>query len=199
LWVVTRAGLTPALVVADAAALADEAGFDALTLSAVARRLGVQTASLYAHVRDRGALLDGVTALAMAEVAARIATGIAGRSGRDALRGYADAFRDYAREHPGRWAAMQRRAGPAAVAAPSAVDVVALTDALLRGYAVPADQRVHVIRLLGSTINGFVQLERIGSFDHSAPAPADSWGRTVDALDSLLRAWPAPDTEDTPA
>jgi len=58
---------------------------------------------------------------------------------------------------------------------------------------------VHVIRLLGSTINGFVQLERIGSFDHSAPAPADSWDRVVDALDTLLRAWPAPDPEDPSA
>jgi len=187
----TRARLTPAAVVADAAALADEAGFDALTLSAVARRLGVQTASLYSHVRDRAALLDGVTALALAEVAARIAAGIAGRSGRPALRAYADAFRDYAREHPGRWAALQRRVGPAAVAAPSAVDVVTLTDALLRGYAVPASERVHVIRVLGATINGFVTLEGIGSYDHSAPAPDASWDRAVDALDTLLRSWPA--------
>ncbi|RMI03327.1 TetR/AcrR family transcriptional regulator, partial [Cellulomonas triticagri] len=95
-------GLTPARVVAEAAALADELGSsDALTLTAVARRLGVQTASLYAHVRDREALLDGLTALALAEVGARIATGVAGRSGRAALAGYADAFRDYARAHPG--------------------------------------------------------------------------------------------------
>jgi AcrR family transcriptional regulator len=190
-------GLTPARVVAEAAALADELGSsDALTLTAVARRLGVQTASLYAHVRDREALLDGLTALALAEVGARIATGVAGRSGRAALAGYADAFRDYARAHPGRWAALQRRAGPAAAAAPSAVDVVALTDAVLRDYAVPPAERVHVVRLLGSTVNGFVNLERVGSFDHSAPAPEQSWERVVDALDALLRAWPTP-TEDS--
>jgi AcrR family transcriptional regulator len=195
----TRAGLTPALVVAEAAAVADELGFDAVTVSAVARRLGVQSASLYAHVRDRGALLDGVTALAMAEIAARMAPAIAGRSGRDALRGYADAFRDYAQEFPGRWAALQRRAGPTAVASTAAVDVVTLTDAVLRGYALPEAERVHVVRLLGATINGFVTLEQIGSYDHRAPTPARSWDRTVDALDLLLRSWSTLPAKDTPA
>ncbi|MFF1530205.1 WHG domain-containing protein [Cellulomonas sp. NPDC058312] len=195
----TRAGLTPAVVVAEAAAVADELGFDAITVSAVARRLGVQSASLYAHVRDRGALLDGVTALAMAEIAARMAPAIAGRSGRDALRGYADSYRDYAREFPGRWAALQRRAGPAAVASTAAVDVVALTDAVLRGYAIPDTERVHVVRLLGATINGFVTLEQIGSLDHRAPAPEQSWDRAVDALDLLLRTWSALPAKDTPA
>jgi AcrR family transcriptional regulator len=194
----TRVGLTPVVVVAEAAVLADEAGFDALTVSAVARRLGVQTASLYSHVRDRAALLDGVTVVAMSDLAARVAAAIAGRSGRAALAGWAGAHRDYARAHPGRWAAMQRPAGPAAVASPAAADVVRLTDAVLRGYALPDGERVHVIRLLGSTVNGFVHLEGIGSFGHRAPATADSWERLVDALDHLLRTWPAP-TEETPA
>ena len=77
-----RAPLTAALVITDAAALADEAGFEAVTLSAVARRLGVQAPSLYSHVRDREALLDGVAGRALAELAARIAAAIAGRAGR---------------------------------------------------------------------------------------------------------------------
>ncbi|SDE12359.1 TetR-like C-terminal domain-containing protein [Glycomyces harbinensis] len=187
----TRTALTAAAVVADAAALADEAGFETVSLSAVARRLGVRTPSLYSHVRDLEALLDGVAALALAELAGRVAAAIAGRAGRAALEGYAAAYRSYARESPGRWQSMQRRAGDAVVRSDAARETVALTGAVLRGYPVPEDEHVHAIRLLGSTINGFLALERIGGFDHSEPSSEESWSRTVDALDALLRAWPA--------
>lgn len=186
-----RVRLTPHTVVAEAAALADEHGLDAVTLSAVARRLGVRTPSLYSHVRDHAALLDGVSATALADLSARVAEAVAGRAGRRALEGLAGAHRSFARECPGRWESLQRRVGPAAVGSPGARTIVTLTDAVLRGYDLPPTERVHATRLLGSTINGYLTLERIGSFDHSEPAPDASWDRAVDALDALLRAWPA--------
>lgn len=186
-----RAPLTPDTVIAEATALADESGLEAVTLSAVARRLGVRTPSLYSHVRDHSALLDGVSAVALADLTARVAESVAGRSGLPALAGLARAHRAFAREAPGRWQALQRRAGPSVVASDAALSIVALTDAVLRGYDIPPGERVHVTRLLGSTINGFLTLERIGSFDHSEPGPETSWERTVVALDTLLRAWPA--------
>lgn len=186
----TRTPLTSGSVIAEAATLADESGLEAVTLSAVARRLGVRTPSLYSHVRDHAALLDGVSAVALADLTARVAEAVAGRSGLPALEGLAEAHRAFARQSPGRWQALQRRAGPTVVASDAARSIVALTDAVLRGYDIPAGERVHVTRLLGSTINGYLALEHIGSFDHSAPDPEVSWRRTIVALDTLLRAWP---------
>ena len=187
----SRTALTAAAVVADAADLADAEGFDAVTLSAVARRLGVKTPSLYSHVRDLGALRDGITALALSELAKAASLAIAGRSGGDALHGFADAHREFARTNPGLWQSLERRAGAGAVDSDAARGFVALTDAVLRGYGLSPADRVHAIRLLGSTINGFIALERIGSFDHSQPAPETSWRIALDALDSLLVAWPS--------
>src|SRR5262249_53912537 len=46
-----RAGLDSESVVAAAAAMADEDGLEAVTLTRLAGRLGVRTPSLYAHVR----------------------------------------------------------------------------------------------------------------------------------------------------
>lgn len=185
-----RIHLTATAIIGEAADLADEAGFDAVTLSAVARRLGVQTPSLYSHIRDHAALLDGITALALAELADRAAVAIAGRAGRVALHSFADVHRAYSQESPGRWQSLQRRAGAAAVESIAARNFVALTNAVLLGYDLPQGERVHATRLIGSTINGFLTLERIGSFDHSEPAPEASWRKTLDALDSLLLAWP---------
>ena len=96
----SRANLSPRVVVQAAADLADREGFEQVTLSAVARSLGVRTASLYNHVRDRAGLLAGVHELALDELADRIATEVAGRAGRDALGGLAHAQRDFARACP---------------------------------------------------------------------------------------------------
>jgi AcrR family transcriptional regulator len=185
-----RAKLTPAAVIAAAAELADREGFDAITLSALARHFAVQTASLYSHVRDRSALLDGVQELALGELADRIAVAIGGRSGREALASLAEAHRDYARQSPGRWAALQRPAAPAVVSSDAARRLASLTLAMLRGYRLPETELVHATRLLGSTINGFLALEAAGSFGHREPATDVSWRRSLDALDAVFRSWP---------
>jgi hypothetical protein len=141
-------------------------------------------------VRDLAGLRDGITALALGELSDLIAVAIAGRSGREALRGFADAHRAYATRSPGRWQSLQRRAGPAAVQSPAARRLVTLTDAVLLGYALSTVDRVHATRMIGSTINGFLALERVGSFDHRAPEPQSTWSVTLDALDEMLSSWP---------
>ncbi len=55
-----RPALTRAAVVAAAVALADEEGLAALSMRAVARRLGVEAMSLYHHVANKDDLLDGM-------------------------------------------------------------------------------------------------------------------------------------------
>lgn len=52
-----RRALDRPRIVGAALALLDEVGLDALTMRALAERLGVKAASLYRHVRDKGELL----------------------------------------------------------------------------------------------------------------------------------------------
>ncbi|MFG6475241.1 WHG domain-containing protein [Microbacterium sp. P06] len=185
-----RAKLSPSSVVADAAALADLEGLDAVTVSAVARRLGVQPASLYEHVRGVDALFDGVQVLALGELGALIGAGVAGRSGVDALRGLAEAHRGYALARPGAWAALQRTAGEAVATSAEAARVADLMLAAVRGYPVPARDLIHAVRFVGATINGFLALTRADAFGHRADSVEDSWAAAVDALDRALNTWP---------
>ncbi|RFA10355.1 hypothetical protein B7R54_14910 [Subtercola boreus] len=187
-----RQNLTRRSVLEAAADLADRDGFDAISVSLLARTLGVQPASLYSHVRDRAAVLDGVHTLALGELADRIAAEIAGRSRRDALVGMIGAYRGFARDRPGRWDALQRPANAETVQSGEAARLVELTWAVLRGYALPDAELVHATRLVGATINGFLSLERVGSFGHRAPDTEVSWARAVDVLDAALAAWPVP-------
>ncbi|MFC0601512.1 TetR/AcrR family transcriptional regulator [Streptomyces palmae] len=186
-----RAGLTAARVTQAAADLADEAGFDKVTVSAVARVCGVRDASLYSHVKSLQDLRTRIALLAGEELADRVAAAVAGRSGRDALTAFADAYRDYARAHPGRYAATQIRIDPAALAdSPKALRKIDTTYAMLRGYGLEEPDLTDAVRLLRSTFHGYVSLEAGGGFNHSRDVQA-SWERAVEALHVLLEHWPA--------
>lgn len=185
-----RVGLTAQRLTEGAAELADESGFENVTASALARRFGVSVASLYAHVRNLDELRVRVTALALTELAAREAEAIGGRAGKDALIALADAFRDYALDHPGRYAAAGARIEPGSVAAEPALRNSHLMRAVLRGYAnLPAAEQVHAVRMIAGALSGFVGLEASGAFAHSGDT-GPSWRRMLDALDVALSNWP---------
>ena len=187
-----RAGLTPERVTSAAADLADEVGLDGVTVSEVARGFGVKTASLYSHVSGTHDLRLRIALLALHEMAELVTDAVAGRAGRDALAAYAEVYRTYAREHPGRYAASQLRLDAETAARSDGARHAAVARAILRGYDVEGDEQTHAVRLLGSTIHGYVTLELGGGFSHSAPDTDETWTRVIDALDTLLRSWPAP-------
>ncbi len=184
-----RAGLTVERLVRAAAELADEVGFDNLTVSALARRFGVKDASLYSHFKNARDLRDRVAALALAELADRAASALAGRAGKDALVAFANAYRDYAKEHPGRYAAMQVGLTPEVAAMSRADRHSEMTRAILRGYHLPEPDETDAVRLLHSTFHGFTTLEAAGGFRHHARDTEASWSRTLDALHTLLSHW----------
>ncbi|MEV7283527.1 WHG domain-containing protein [Streptomyces sp. NPDC093252] len=187
-----RAGLTVERLTEAGAELADEVGFAEVTLSALARRFDVKVASLYSHVRSSRDLKVRIALYALEELADRGADALAGRAGKDALAAFADVHRDYARAHPGRYDAARLRLGPEDAAASAGSRHARMTRAVLRGYDLTGPDQTHAVRLLGSVFHGYVSLELAGGFSHSAPDSQESWERIIDALDALLRTWPAP-------
>jgi len=186
------AGLTAERLTRAGAELADEVGFDQVTVSELARRFDVKVASLYSHLKNSRDLKTRIALLALEELADRAADALAGRAGKDALTAFGHVYRDYAHEHPGRYAAAQFRLDPEAAAASAGGRHSQMTRAILRGYDLTEPDQTHAVRLLGSVFHGFVSLELAGGFSHSSPDSAESWSRTLDALDALLRNWPAP-------
>ena len=182
-----RAGLTVDRLVRAGAELADEVGFEQVTVSALARRFDVKVASLYSHLRNSHDLKTRIALLALEELADRAAHALAGRAGRDALAALAGVYRDYAREHPGRYAAARLRLDPETAAASAGVRQAQMMRAVLRGYDLAEPDQTHAVRLLGSVIHGYVSLELAGGFAHSTPDAQVSWEWILDRLDTLLR------------
>jgi AcrR family transcriptional regulator len=82
---VPRAGLSTAEVVTAGAVMADEAGLDAVTLAALAGRLGVKPPALYKHVDGLDDLRHRIAVLAMSEFGDALRDALQGRAGLDAL------------------------------------------------------------------------------------------------------------------
>jgi AcrR family transcriptional regulator len=185
-----RAGLTADRLAAAAADLADEVGFEHVTLSALARHFGVKDASLYSHVRNLRELRTRVALLAGGELIDRIAAAVAGRAGKDALTAFAGAYREYALQHPGRYAATQIRIDQALIAdTPALRRTAEITYGMLRAYGLEEPDLTDAVRLLRSTFHGYCALESTGGFG----APRDvqkSWDRAIDALHVALENWP---------
>ncbi|TDQ45421.1 TetR/AcrR family transcriptional regulator [Actinorugispora endophytica] len=182
--------MTPASVVEEAARLSDEAGYAQLTLATVAKRLGVATPSLYKHVDGLEGLRSELRTRSARELGDVLGRAVLGRSGPDALRAMARAYRRYALEHPGRYAALQRAPEPGdgegLAAAASTVEVIV---AALRGFDLPEDSVVDAIRTLRSALHGFVDLESQGGFG----MPQDiehSFEVMVEGFVRVFRTWP---------
>lgn len=160
-----RAGLDRAAVVAAGAALADEVGFAGLTMGLLAERVGVRTPSLYKHIDSLDALQRGISVQAKRELRDVLARAAVGRSGPDAVRAIADAYRRWVLDHPGRYAATVR-----APAADDEEDRRASDEALqilldvLAGFGLRGTRAIDAARALRSALHGFASLEAAGGF-----------------------------------
>jgi AcrR family transcriptional regulator len=163
---VARTRLAPAAVVAAGAALADEVGYDHLTMGLLAQRVGVRAPSLYKHIGSLDALQRGIANQARGELGEALTRAAVGRAGPDAVRAYAGAWRLWAFEHPGCYAATVR--APTADADDgehrSADDSLRSMYDVLAGFGLNRLWATNAARMLRSALHGFVILENSGGF-----------------------------------
>jgi AcrR family transcriptional regulator len=187
---VPRAGLTTSRVVEEAEKVADEHGFENLTLAAVAPRLGVRMPSLYKHVAGIDELRQLMSVRAKNETTDVLARATAGKSGSQALRAMLAAWRAWAQAHPGRYAATIRAPDKDEVedthASNAALEII---YSALGDYRLEGDDAVNAVRLLRALFHGFVGIERAEGFKF--PNDIDhSFDLLIGTLDQMLRNWP---------
>jgi AcrR family transcriptional regulator len=164
-------------VIDEAQALSDEVGLDALTLAALAGRLGVRQPSLYKHIDGSDALRRALSVRAKQELAAVLARAAVGKSGDEAIGALADAYRGWAHAHPGRYQSTVAAptSGDADDEAASLAAVSVLLD-ILAGYELSGADAIHATRAVRAALHGFVSIEAAGGF-----------GMQIDVDDSFAR------------
>lgn len=173
----------------EAERLADEVGLGAVSLAALAERLGVKVPSLYKHVDGLSALHRLVEARSKLELAEVMGRATVGRARDDALDGLAAAYRDWATRHPGRYEATVRAPAPDDEASLAASErAVGIMFDALAGYGLSGDDAVDATRSFRAAIHGFIALEAVGGF--GMPRDVDrTFERLVAALRLSLNEW----------
>jgi AcrR family transcriptional regulator len=160
-----RAGLDRTAVLDAAAALADRDGLPALTLARLAAELGVKAPSLYNHVSGLPDIERALAIVGIRETNFRMLRAAAGKARQEALVAIGLAYRDFAIERPGLYAASVRAPAPGDTEHQQVGDeTVATIIAVLSGFGLKGDDALHATRGLRAIIHGFVSLEAAGGF-----------------------------------
>lgn len=161
-------------VLAGALALADEEGLGALTMSALAERLGVSTMAVYRHVTNKEDLLDGVVELLLTEFPSPT-----DRPWPERLASLAADIRRTARRHPTVFPLLLQRPATTTQARRTRNAV----NHALDEAGVPEDRIAQVERLVSTAILGFAVSEVAGRFRYQSRRQLDA---DFEALQALL-------------
>jgi AcrR family transcriptional regulator len=144
--------------------LLEAGGLDAVTMQAVAGRVGVRAPSLYKRVPNRAALIGAIGAAALADLGRQLEP--AGRDPDPAsgLRTIATSFRAFAHENPRAYELLFTNLPPGSRLP---ADRFALASAPLLAVAsrlAGPDQALEAARLVTAFAHGFVSMELGGAF-----------------------------------
>ncbi len=178
-----RVGLTRETVLATAVKLAEHESPGAVTLAAVADRLGIRSPSLYAHFENLASLHRSISLRAAAELGQQLQAARQGQRGGLALAAVARAYLRFARAHPG-WYEILHATPPDnrdhELYRALAGLVMPLVESLSEMGAPPAEL-IHQTRLVRSALHGFVSLERSNGF-----GPPVGFDQSFERLVALL-------------
>ena len=184
-----RAGVTRERIVTEALVLVDESGFDNLTLAGIAARLGIRVPSLYKHVTGLPEVQELVAEHCRLELATTIETATDQQNGAAALRSLADAVRQWALTHPGRYAATVKASSMNQAPTPGDQQATRVLLQVISGPdTIVDDATIHRARALRAALHGFVDLELKQGF--GLPTGIDaSWNWLIAYLiDNILPA-----------
>lgn len=173
----SRPRLTRARAVAEAIALADEAGLEALSMRSLAERLGVVPMALYKHVRNKEDLLDAMTDAVIVEIEHPTEEG---GDWKGRARALVLAARRVMLRHRWAWEAIETRTMPS----PAALDHMEAMLRVLRDGGLSVDLAHHLMHALGSRLWGFSQEV------FASPTPPDDPEAVAEAAAMLAQRWP---------
>jgi len=160
-----RMGLTLDQILSTAIEIADESGYESITLSLIAQKLNIKSPSLYNHVKGLDGLRKQLTIYGLQKLYDTMADSVIGKSGDDAILEVGRSYVQFARKNPGLYEATTKIDDLNDLEIKQAGDkIVTLAFRLLEVYELDQKQKIHYVRGLRSLFHGFATLERLGGF-----------------------------------
>jgi AcrR family transcriptional regulator len=172
-------------VLVGAESIVDRDGWAALTMSALAKELGVKPPSLYHHVDGLEGLRAELQGRTLREMARAQTARAAGRSGLDGIRALAEGHRDFALRFPHRYLGLTSGVLDRDVLRLTNLRLGDVVTMVVRTSGIPAKEIARIMRSLFAVIHGAVSLELVDFFD-DATQPETVFRTVIDgALNSI--------------
>lgn len=160
-----KAGLDKDIILKTAVDLADAEGIANVTLKALAEKLGVKPPSLYKHINGLEELNKALMLYGWKSLEKKVTRAAVGKSKEDAIRAIFYAYRDYVKEHPGVFEAMQwYNMYQSEENLQATEEIVAVLFQVLSAYDLQEEQKVHIVRMFRVFLQGFLMVEIHGGF-----------------------------------
>lgn len=166
----------------------DRDGWQQLTMTALARKLGVRGPSLYNHVDSVEALLAEVQVRAMAELSGRLQRAAMGKAGEKAFRALAGVLRAFATEHPGLYDLAMSEAIDRPRMVLASEPAGAALSAVIESFGID-DPPLELLLSCLATLHGVIALDRTRLYAGAADSSV-VYEQAVDLVILLLAANP---------
>ena len=163
------------LILDQALALVDERGLAAMSMRAVAERVGLTSMALYPYVGGKDALLDGLVDLLHLELGTAYGVDLADIDWRQRLRALGRAVRALAHAHPGAFPLLLNRRAAGA----SASWLTAALRGTLHDAGAPADEVPRLARMICAFLLGYATGEVTGGIPGGDPSDSRTRGHTT--------------------
>lgn len=166
-----------------ALALVDERGLAAMSMRAVAERVGLTSMALYPYVGGKDALLDGLVDLLHLELGSTVGGDPADIDWKLRLCAVGRAVRSLARAHPSAFPLLLNRSA----AGPSAAWLAGALQNILADAGVPAAEVPRTARLICAFLLGYTTGEVTGGLPGSNPETLEGAAEFDADLEDLVR------------
>ncbi|OMD38226.1 TetR family transcriptional regulator [Paenibacillus odorifer] len=172
-----RAGLDRHTLVIRAAEIADAEGIEAVTLAALAAKLGVRSPSLYNHINGLQDLRTGLAIYGLELLFTCMSNAAEGLNGDAAVHAMGRAYVDFARSRPGLYETTLRAPEQENTELEAAGEhILQFIIQVMKSYQLGEEGELHAVRGLRSILHGFASLDQKGGF-----------GMALDTNESLTR------------
>lgn len=159
-----RARLDHETVLQAAEDLVDRGGYDALSMTLLARELDTRVSSLYNHVANLRDLQAEIQVRAMTMLGRQVSRAAMGHAGADGLRVLSRALRNFAGRYPQRYSALTRPPIDREGFLGAAGEVIEALGVMVGSTGLPEEQILPTGMAVFSALHGFVSLEASGYY-----------------------------------